>query len=259
MSKKLFALPLTIVCAVAIACLAGAPKADAIGGCFPVNDPPTAAFTWTAAPGQSISFDASGSAPGTSTLAFNWPTCDNGYPVSEPIFAYQWDFGDGQEQTESDATTIHSYASAGDHVVKLTVYTHQSSNFGDMETHTVTVVDEIAPDTTITGGPSGSTTSAMPVFTYQGSDADDTYLCDLETVGNPTFAPCPSSYTPAAPLPLGHYTFWVEARDAAGNIDPTPASRSFDVVAPPVQKKKCKKGGGRHRHRKCAKRRHRQR
>jgi uncharacterized repeat protein (TIGR02543 family) len=90
-------------------------------------------------------------------------------------------------------------------------------------------VDTSAPDTTITGGPAGATkaTTASVSFT---APAGSTFECKLDTPAGPgSYAACtsPRSYTTTV---KGAYKFSVRATDPAGNIDPTPATRSFTVV-----------------------------
>ena len=92
------------------------------------------------------------------------------------------------------------------------------------------ISDLTAPDTTITGGPAGSTNDNTPTFTFSSNETGSTFEC---RVGTAPFAPCTSPYTTAA-LADGPRTFEVRAIDAAGNVDPSPASRSFVVdTAPP--------------------------
>ena len=91
-------------------------------------------------------------------------------------------------------------------------------------------IDTVPPDTTITAGPTGPTANASPSFDF-ASEPGASFECRLGTTG--AFEPCTSPRT-VGPLTDGDYTFAVRARDAAGNIDPTPATRSFAVntVAP---------------------------
>ena len=95
-------------------------------------------------------------------------------------------------------------------------------------------LDVTPPDTTITSGPSGIVASAAATFTFTGSDdvtppAGLTFEASLD--GAP-FAPAasPLNYTG---LTEGTHTFTVRATDAAGNIDPTPAIRTWTVDAIP--------------------------
>jgi large repetitive protein len=91
-------------------------------------------------------------------------------------------------------------------------------------------VDTAAPQTTIGSGPQG-TTGPDATFTFSSNEASATFECSL---GNAPFAPCtsPRQYTG---LPGGSQQFRVRARDAAGNVDNSPASRSWTVDATPPQ------------------------
>ena len=92
------------------------------------------------------------------------------------------------------------------------------------------VPDETPPQTTITGGPSGDTTDSTPTFQFESSEAGSAFTCQID--GGAAVA-CSSPYTTGT-LAQGPHTFSVAATDAAGNTDPTPATRSFTVVdAPP--------------------------
>jgi hypothetical protein len=90
------------------------------------------------------------------------------------------------------------------------------------------MVDATPPDTTIVAGPAdGSvTTEVDPTFVFTSTEGD-AFVCSLD--GGP-FGTCSS------PLSLhvspGKHTFAVQARDAAGNADPTPALRSWTVSLP---------------------------
>lgn len=89
-------------------------------------------------------------------------------------------------------------------------------------------VDTISPNTTILSGPTGITGNHSPTFTFSSSEPGS-FECKLTTLA---FKPCTSPFTPASPLPDGSYTFRVRAKDKAGNVDGTPASRAFSVETP---------------------------
>jgi hypothetical protein len=92
--------------------------------------------------------------------------------------------------------------------------------------------DRTPPETTIVSGPSGTVTSAAASFTFSSSEESSTFECSLDGAA---FATCvsPQEY---ADLSDGTHTFRVRATDAAGNTDPSPASRSWavDTTAPTV-------------------------
>ncbi|RYZ35696.1 MAG: hypothetical protein EOO71_34500 [Myxococcaceae bacterium] len=93
-------------------------------------------------------------------------------------------------------------------------------------------IDNTAPATTLAAtGPSGAVNQTSATFTFTSSDATATFECQLDTVA--PFATCtsPKSYTTLAP---GTHTFSVRAKDEAGNVDPTPAVRTWlvDLASP---------------------------
>ena len=89
-------------------------------------------------------------------------------------------------------------------------------------------VDASPPQTTIDSGPSGLTANASPSFAFS-SEPGATFQCKLD---GESFADC-TSPKPYTSLPDGSHSFEVRAIDAAGNADPTPATRSFTVDASP--------------------------
>jgi uncharacterized delta-60 repeat protein len=99
--------------------------------------------------------------------------------------------------------------------------------------------DSAPPETTITGGPAEGSFSNSPTasLTFSGSDdttptADLTFECSFDAG---VFAPCGTPYL-VGPQPDGRHTFSVRALDRAGNVDSTPATRTWtvDTVAPAV-------------------------
>ncbi len=107
------------------------------------------------------------------------------------------------------------------------------TGFGTVPGSTTTATEGIPPDTTIEFGPSGLTLDPEPKFGYSSSDFWARFECSLD--GSP-FAPCPANEVRIEPaLPDGSHAFAVRAVDQAGNVDPTPPSRSFDVDATPPQ------------------------
>jgi ELWxxDGT repeat protein len=87
------------------------------------------------------------------------------------------------------------------------------------------VVDTIAPETQIASGPSGFVKTKSATFAFSSSETGSSFECKLDGAA---WAACssPKSYTGLAD---GKHTFDVRAKDLAGNIDASPASRSFTV------------------------------
>ena len=89
----------------------------------------------------------------------------------------------------------------------------------------------VAPDTTITSGPSGTVNSTSASFSFTSTAGGSTFSCSLD--GGATTA-C-TSPTPYSGLSEGSHTFTVAAT-AGGQTDPTPATRtwSIDVTQPTI-------------------------
>jgi len=90
-------------------------------------------------------------------------------------------------------------------------------------------VDTSTPDTTLLSGPSGATSSNDATFTFLSPDAGPgaTFQCSLDGA---SFSVCtsPATYNN---LSMGTHTFSVRVRDANGNLDPTPATRTWVIDA----------------------------
>ena len=98
-------------------------------------------------------------------------------------------------------------------------------------------IDTAPPDTTITSGPDRSpstgrgaglpkTRDRTPDFSFVSSESSSTFHCSVD---GGTFTSCTSPHSTSKLARGKTHTFAVRAVDAAGNVDPTPASRSFVV------------------------------
>ena len=85
--------------------------------------------------------------------------------------------------------------------------------------------DIALPETTITKGPKKKTTKTTAKFSFESSEPGSTFACSLD---GKAFKPCksPQKYKNLKP---GKHEFEARAIDAAKNLDPTPASRSWTV------------------------------
>lgn len=104
-------------------------------------------------------------------------------------------------------------------------------NGGSRATVTLTVTcaprppaDTTAPETVITTAPNLFTNSVWFVskgtFSFSSSEPGSTFECRIDTG---PYVACASPYRFS--VPFGQHTFAVRARDTAGNVDPTPATR----------------------------------
>ena len=92
--------------------------------------------------------------------------------------------------------------------------------------------DTTPPNTKIVSGPSGSTTATGASFGFESGEAGASFQCQLDAGA---WGSCVSPKTYGG-LALGGHAFAVRAIDAAGNVDPSPATRRWTVseVAVPV-------------------------
>jgi hypothetical protein len=87
-------------------------------------------------------------------------------------------------------------------------------------------IDTTPPNTSIRGGPVGTTTATTATFELASSEEGSTFECKLDA---DEWSVC-SSPKSLSGLAEGSHVFSVRATDAAENVDPTPASRSWTVV-----------------------------
>jgi predicted extracellular nuclease len=89
----------------------------------------------------------------------------------------------------------------------------------------LTPPDTTAPDTTITSFPPDPSNSADATFEFTSDEVNSTFECRIDG-GAWEACASPKSYTGLA---NGSHTFEVRATDAAGNVDPTPASYTWTI------------------------------
>jgi hypothetical protein len=87
--------------------------------------------------------------------------------------------------------------------------------------------DRTPPETTITDQPPATTTVTSASFSFSSSETPSTFECSLDGT---LFAAC-SSPAPYSGLAVGEHEFAVRATDAAGNVDPSPATYTWQVEA----------------------------
>ncbi|MEZ5099869.1 MAG: hypothetical protein R3C15_08775 [Thermoleophilia bacterium] len=92
-------------------------------------------------------------------------------------------------------------------------------------------LDTVAPDTTIDAGPAGTVDTGMATFSFSSTEPGSGFQCRLD---GGAFAGC-ASPTTVTGLANGQHTFEVRAIDGAGNVDGSPAARSWVVSVGPFQ------------------------
>lgn len=169
----------------------------------------------TSPSGASVPFNGSGSSD----------------PDSNPL-TYNWTGPFGTVSGVNPTVTLP----LGTHTVTLTVNDGQATA---TDTVNITVRDTTRPDTIMNSSvdgngaavaSGGSTLSGSITLTFGGADAVGVvgFQCRLDGAA---YAPCTSPVGYPA-LAIGKHTFQVRALDAAGNIDPSPASFTWAVATP---------------------------
>lgn len=89
------------------------------------------------------------------------------------------------------------------------------------------LVDDTPPQTTIVSKPPDPSESPTASFTYESNEPGSSFECKLDGSEFAACAPAGIAYTG---LTGGPHTFQVRARDASGNLDPSPAGHSWAIA-----------------------------
>ncbi len=200
---------------------------DAAGNTDPTPD----SQTWTisppadtTAPNTSISSGPAGTT-GSASASFSFDS-------TEPGSSFQCRL-DGGSWSACTSPRAYSGLANGSHTfeVRATDAAGNTDSTPASRTWIILLADTTPPDTTITSGPSGTVASASASFSFSSSDAGGTFQCRLD---GGAWAGCTSPRTYSS-LANGSHTFDVRAIDSAGNVDASPASRTWTVNVPPPE------------------------
>jgi large repetitive protein len=193
-------------------------------------DASPASRSWTielppdvAAPDTSITGKPSDPSP-SQAPSLGFTGTDDSTPASMLAFECRLD---GAAYAACTSPRNYSSLSAGSHTFEVRATDLAGRVDPSPATYSWTI-DPVAPQTTINIGPPSTTESRSASFTFSSNETGTTYECSLDTA---PFAAC-TSPRDLSGLATGSHTFRVRAIDAAGNIDLTPASRSWTVTAP---------------------------
>ena len=192
---------------------------------------------------------------GAGTDRYRWTPA---IPTAGTYQVYVWWTAHANRSTNVPITVVHAGGSAtqtfnqrlsGGQWVSLGTYGFDAGSGGYVEVTNANgqaaadavrwvpaTPDGTAPDTSITGGPSGVITTSSATMTWTGTD-DATVTANLQYAYR--LHPLESSFSAFgaatsrsyANLANGTYTFHVKARDQVGNEDQSPDTRTFTVSA----------------------------
>jgi hypothetical protein len=117
------------------------------------------------------------------------------------------------------------YGGLGDGLHTFAVRTVSAGGSRGASTTYVWRVDTVAPQTAIGSGPPAVSNSAAATFAFTSNESGSTFVCSINSAG---FTPCSSPHGYSG-LGDGTYTFRVQAVDAAGNADTTPAVYTWRI------------------------------
>ena len=148
------------------------------------------------------------------------------FTSSEAGSTFQCSLDSGAYSTCSSPRTYSSLAN-GAHTLRVRAV-DAAGNVDATPASLTWTVDTAAPDTSIGSGPSGTVASTSASFAFSTSESGSTFQCSLDSTTAYTACSSPKDYSGLAP---GSHTFRVRAIDAAGNVDATPASRTWTIEA----------------------------
>ncbi|WP_157537374.1 PKD domain-containing protein [Nocardioides sp. Root190] len=137
---------------------------------------------------------------------------------------YTWSFGDGADGSGPDPD--HVYTAPGVHTATVTV----TAPGGKQTTASVEITvgvpaDVTPPQTRITAGPSGTVRTRTASFRFGSDEPGSRFLCRVDSRAWTGCRPAAS----LTGLRDGPHRLLVRAVDPSGNVDPTPAHRSWTV------------------------------
>jgi hypothetical protein len=186
--------------------------------------PAVATFVVDTTPPETTITEAPSGTIGTSSAAFAFSASGPG------TFECRLDSSDPSEW--SPCTSPKSYASFADgpHTFEVRAF-NKAGNPDPTPAAANFSVDTTPPETTITEAPSGTIGTSSASFAFVASEPG-AFQCRLDSTDSGDWNPCtsPHSYTS---LVDGHHTFEVRSSDELGNVDPTPATDSFDIYTGP--------------------------
>jgi hypothetical protein len=146
--------------------------------------------------------------------------------VAGQVEIFEGTIAKGTTQTDASGTwsKVLSGVADGTHAY-TTKATDAAGNTSTLSNPCTLTVDASPPETTIDSGPSGVVNTSSVTFAFSSSEAGAAFECSLDGAA---FRSCasPKAYTD---LSNGSHTFRVRATDAANNIDPTPATRTWKI------------------------------
>ncbi len=197
---------------------------DAVGNVDPT--PARADFAVDTQPPQTTISSGPSGTIATSSASFEFTSSEEG--------SFECRLDSEEESAWAPCSSPQGYASLPDGPHSFEVRARDAvGNVDPTPARANFAVDTQPPQTTISSGPSGTIATSSASFEFTSSE-EGSFECRLDSEEESAWAPC-SSPQGYASLPDGPHSFEVRARDAVGNVDPTPARANFAVDTQPPQ------------------------
>jgi hypothetical protein len=136
------------------------------------------------------------------------------------------------KETNDDCTSPYTTSALEDGDWRIEVHAMNAAQRAVSEARRPLTVDTTAPDSSITSGPTVTARSTGASFQFSSPEPGAVFECRLDS-GAWSACTSPRDYVF---LSQGGHSFDVAATDAAGNRDPSPATRSWNIdsIAPTV-------------------------
>jgi hypothetical protein len=151
-------------------------------------------------------------------------SADFAFSSNDPLATFECALDDPLDWGSCQPTTSFTGLTVGPHNLLVRAKNEAGVVDDTPASHQWTILP--LPETTITSAPADPIESTTATFEFSSDQPGATFECALDDA--PDFLPCESgiSYTGLA---LGEHDFRARAKDAAGNVDPTPADYSWEI------------------------------
>ncbi len=130
---------------------------------------------------------------------------------------------DGSAFAPCTSPKAYSGLAPGPHTFQV-VAVDAAANSSSQKTRSWTI-DTKKPNTTLTKKPAARTTARTASFGFRSSESGSTFQCKLD---KGAWKACKSPKTYRG-LKVGRHTVQIRAKDKAGNVDPSPAKRTWTI------------------------------
>jgi large repetitive protein len=201
--------------------------------CYNVSCDGSAPVPPEATPPDTLIVDEPPNPSNSTSASFTFTGIDDNTPLFELAFECRLDSISPTAWTDCENPRTYGNLSVGTHTFEVRAVDLAGKVDPTPATYTWTVAlspPGVPPVTTISAGPPAETAARSALFTFFANEPDATFECSLDGVA---YADCVSPVFHEDLLP-GAHEFAVRARDAEGNLEPTPATRTWTVTGPPV-------------------------